>query len=654
MTTSMSSEIDPALPGDRRVPAAAHRGVPARRPAAVRGRAVRALRGQPDDGAPGAPGPRQRAPARPAPRRGHVRRAARRRAPARLAALVHREHAPARTDAPRRASSTPAGSSRASRTAPPSTCRSAAGRSSSSGCASPTTGRWPSSGSWRRRRAPAVLDGDLEAGSLHTAFERLGRIPTRAQARVSARPATDIERRLLGLDPHGVVLSEKRTIDDQDGTPDRAHRDAVRRRALRVRGGAPAGRRRGAVVTDRAPPRAGSRRHEHQGRRARDGQRRPDAPRPTPTTRSWSRAAPGRRHVRADPRRTRTRRGRGRARRRRAGGHRGARADRDGRRRDPRPVRPGEPARSRSSRTSPGRGPATRCATALAEGLGMPVAFINDARAHTLAEARMGAGRGASTIAMLTLGTGIGGGLVIDGKLHLGATGTAGEIGHQTVHDGGRRCGCGNRGCAEPYAQAGAMMATAGRDSVEAVFAGAAAGDERCQAALDDAFTALGIAIGNIVTVIVPGSRRDRRRDRRGRRQVMMPLRAAVERRIAVRPAGRARPAPRRARPGRRRDRRRARGPRRRLRGQGLRTTAWSTAPRRPRGGGLAGDELVEHLGRPRRAASIGAGVHDLDQRIEGPHAAGRLDLDVRRHATRASVAGPRASRRSARTRSTS
>jgi GntR family transcriptional regulator len=64
-----------------------------------------------------------------------------------------------------------------------------------------------------------ILDDDLEGGSLHDAFERLGRIPTRAQARVSARPATDIERRLLGLDPDGVVLSERRTIDDQDGVP---------------------------------------------------------------------------------------------------------------------------------------------------------------------------------------------------------------------------------------------------------------------------------------------------------------------------------------------------------------------------------------------------------------------------------------------------
>lgn len=64
-----------------------------------------------------------------------------------------------------------------------------------------------------------ILEADLEGGSLHDAFERLGRIPTRAQARVSARRASDIERRLLGLDPDGVVLSERRTIDDQDGVP---------------------------------------------------------------------------------------------------------------------------------------------------------------------------------------------------------------------------------------------------------------------------------------------------------------------------------------------------------------------------------------------------------------------------------------------------
>ena len=64
-----------------------------------------------------------------------------------------------------------------------------------------------------------VLDDDLAHGSLHAAFERLGRIPTTATARVSARRPTLRERKLLGLPQSGVVLSERRTISDADGTP---------------------------------------------------------------------------------------------------------------------------------------------------------------------------------------------------------------------------------------------------------------------------------------------------------------------------------------------------------------------------------------------------------------------------------------------------
>jgi glucokinase len=139
----------------------------------------------------------------------------------------------------------------------------------------------------------------------------------------------------------------------------------------------------------------------------------------------------------------------------------------------------------------------------LEAGLGRPVVFINDARAHTLAESRMGAGRGARTMALVTLGTGIGGGLIVDGKLHLG-TGTGGEIGHQTVLENGPMCGCGNRGCAEALAQAKAITTAAGKTSVKAVFAGAAAGDERCVAAVDQAIRALGIAIANVVNVLAP------------------------------------------------------------------------------------------------------------------------------------------------------
>ena len=115
----------------------------------------------------------------------------------------------------------------------------------------------------------------------------------------------------------------------------------------------------------------------------------------------------------------------------------------------------------------------------------------------------MGAGRGASTMALVTLGTGIGGGLIVDGKLHLG-TGTAGEIGHQTVLIDGPMCGCGNRGCAEALAQAKALTDAGGRATVEEVFAGAVDGDERCVAAVDQAARYLGVAVANVVNVLAP------------------------------------------------------------------------------------------------------------------------------------------------------
>jgi glucokinase len=140
----------------------------------------------------------------------------------------------------------------------------------------------------------------------------------------------------------------------------------------------------------------------------------------------------------------------------------------------------------------------------VAEGLGLPTMFINDARAFVLAEAELGAGRGSGTIVGLTLGTGIGGGVIIDGRLHLGATGTAGEVGHQTVDPEGPLCGCGNRGCAEVFAQAGTIARLGGRATAEAVFVGAANGDERCRDAVATLIRALAIAVGNVVTVLVP------------------------------------------------------------------------------------------------------------------------------------------------------
>jgi glucokinase len=140
----------------------------------------------------------------------------------------------------------------------------------------------------------------------------------------------------------------------------------------------------------------------------------------------------------------------------------------------------------------------------LSEGLGQRVRIINDARAFVLAESQLGAGRGRRTMIGLTLGTGIGGGVIVDGRLRLGSTGTAGEIGHQTIDPDGPRCGCGNRGCPEVLAQAGTIARLAGQSTAEDAFAAATIGDERANAAVDSAARALGIAIANVVTVLVP------------------------------------------------------------------------------------------------------------------------------------------------------
>lgn len=83
---------------------------------------------------------------------------------------------------------------------------------------------------------------------------------------------------------------------------------------------------------------------------------------------------------------------------------------------------------------------------------GLPIVLLNDVRSITYGEWRFGAGRGVDTLAVFAIGTGIGGGLVINGQLHLGIGGTAGELGHTTIDFNGPRCGCGNYGCLEVFA----------------------------------------------------------------------------------------------------------------------------------------------------------------------------------------------------------
>jgi glucokinase len=140
----------------------------------------------------------------------------------------------------------------------------------------------------------------------------------------------------------------------------------------------------------------------------------------------------------------------------------------------------------------------------LEAGLDLPVTLINDARAFTLAEGRLGAGRGADPVVAMTLGTGVGGGIMIGGNLFHGATGIAGEIAHQTVKPDGPVCGCGNRGCAEGLARSDVLASMAGKDTVREVFDGLAAGDAACAAAVDTAAMYLGIALANAVTFLGP------------------------------------------------------------------------------------------------------------------------------------------------------
>ncbi|MGO8962007.1 MAG: ROK family glucokinase [Streptosporangiaceae bacterium] len=93
--------------------------------------------------------------------------------------------------------------------------------------------------------------------------------------------------------------------------------------------------------------------------------------------------------------------------------------------------------------------------------IGRPVVVENDANAAAWAEVKLGAAKGFQDVVMITVGTGIGAGIVLDGRLYRGRWGMAGEPGHYRVVPDGRVCGCGNRGCWEQYASGSALVAEA-------------------------------------------------------------------------------------------------------------------------------------------------------------------------------------------------
>jgi glucokinase len=140
----------------------------------------------------------------------------------------------------------------------------------------------------------------------------------------------------------------------------------------------------------------------------------------------------------------------------------------------------------------------------LEAGFGQAVALMNDGHAFALAESRVGAARGSRDVICIVCGTGIGGGLVVDGRLHLGVDDRAGEVGHHTVAPDGPPCECGNRGCLEAFAGARAIARAAGRESFDEVVPAARAGDEQARTALADAGRLIGTAIANLTIFLAP------------------------------------------------------------------------------------------------------------------------------------------------------
>ncbi|MEN8584285.1 ROK family glucokinase [Burkholderia sp. RS01] len=156
-----------------------------------------------------------------------------------------------------------------------------------------------------------------------------------------------------------------------------------------------------------------------------------------------------------------------------------------------------------------------------------PVMLVNDADAAAWAEWRFGAGQGQDRLVCITLGTGIGGAMVMDGRVERGRFGVAGEFGHQIIMPGGHRCECGNRGCWEQYASGNAL----GREARELALANspvaqellkavdgqadritgatvtelAISGDAASRELLEDVGDWLGLGLANLAAALDPG-----------------------------------------------------------------------------------------------------------------------------------------------------
>jgi len=160
----------------------------------------------------------------------------------------------------------------------------------------------------------------------------------------------------------------------------------------------------------------------------------------------------------------------------------------------------------------------------ITEALGLPATLDNDANCAIFGEWWRGAARGAEHVVGLTIGTGIGGGIVLHGEIYHGTSDIAGEIGHMTIDSTGRRCKCGNYGCLEAYASGPAIAARA-VEGVEAgaetslpdyvrgdlrqitaqvVYEAAHDGDEYAREVVHDTAKVLGAGVANIINIFNP------------------------------------------------------------------------------------------------------------------------------------------------------
>ena len=141
--------------------------------------------------------------------------------------------------------------------------------------------------------------------------------------------------------------------------------------------------------------------------------------------------------------------------------------------------------------------------------LPLPVKIDNDANCAAYGEALTGAAQGFDNVLMLTLGTGVGGGIIIDKQIYKGADGMGAELGHTKLVYNGELCTCGQRGCLEAYCSATALIRHAkeatGKDlDAKMVFDGAKIGDEQCKALVDDYIAHLAAGISSFITIFRP------------------------------------------------------------------------------------------------------------------------------------------------------